>query len=264
LPSVLRAHEKPPVVPVAADEFRIEWRPPSLGVDTAGPMSSGELAAYLRHRSSAAPELVLEPKPHEVDRTGATALRVSGVVIAALVAWALVGLLDGGQSAGKNNFRIAVPANPAAGTGHPAAAAVAATSISLSSTVSQPEDIFPRPDDEKISAWIELGQNFLKNGDFSSARLLLQRAANEGSAAAALALGETFEPFRIEQLGGIGIQPDVAEAHEWYQRAAQLCATTAEAKLIAPHRGADSASSVACEQMSHRAGPDPPRSTHRR
>jgi hypothetical protein len=86
LPSVLRAHEKPPVVPVAADEFRIEWRPPSLGVYTAGPMSSGELAAYLRHRSPLAPELVLEPKPLDVDRTGATALRVSGVMaVAALV-----------------------------------------------------------------------------------------------------------------------------------------------------------------------------------
>jgi len=93
LPSVLRAHEKPPVVTVAADEFRIEWPSQSLGVDTAAPMFSGELAAYLRRRSSLAPELVLEPKPFEVDRTGAIALRVSGITaIAALVAWALVSL----------------------------------------------------------------------------------------------------------------------------------------------------------------------------
>ena len=89
LRSVLCAHGKPPVVPAAEDEFRIEWSSQSLGVDTAGPMFSGELAAYLRHRSSLAPELAIEPKPLEVDRTGATALRVSGVTaIAALVAWA--------------------------------------------------------------------------------------------------------------------------------------------------------------------------------
>ena len=246
LPSVLRAHEKPPVVPVAADEFRIEWRPPSLGVDTAGPMSSGELAAYLRHRSLLAPELVLEPKPLDVDRTGATALRVSGVMaVAALVAWALVSLLDVGQRSGNDNFHTAVPPNPASGTAHPAAAATVATPASSSSTVSQPENT-SRPIDEETSTLIELGQDFLKNGDFSSARLLLGRAAKAGSAAAALSLGETFDPFLIRQLGAIGVQPDVAKAREWYERAAQLGSNTAAehlAKLVAPHRGEDRASS---------------------
>jgi hypothetical protein len=241
LPSVLRAHEKPPVVPVAADEFRIEWPSQSLGVDTAGPMFSGELAAYLRHRSSLAPELVLEPKPFEVDRTGATALRVSGVTaIAALVAWALVSLPGLGQRSGSNNFHTAVPPNPASGTAHPAIAATTATPASSSSRVSQPENITSRPDDEETSTLIELGQDFLKNGDFSSARLLLQRAAKAGSAAAALSLGETFDPFLIQRLGAVGVQPDVAKAREWYQRAAQLGSNTAAehlAKLVAPHRG---------------------------
>jgi hypothetical protein len=84
----LRAHEKPPA---AGDNVRIEW-PPRIG-DTAGPMFHGELVAYLRHRSSRANELVLEPKPLEVHRTGATALRLSRVMaLAALVAWALVSL----------------------------------------------------------------------------------------------------------------------------------------------------------------------------
>jgi hypothetical protein len=235
LPSVLRAHDKPPVVPVAADEFRIEWRPPSLGVDTAGPMSSGELVAYLRHRSPLALELVLEPKPLDVDRTGATALRVSGVIaVAALVAWVLVSLLDVGQRSGNDN--TAVPP----GTAHPPATATAATPASSSSRVSQPENITSRPDDEETSTLIELGQDFLKNEDFSSARLLLQRAAKAGSAAAALSLGETFDPFLIRRLGAIGVQPDVAKAREWYQRAAQLGSNTAAehlAKLAAPHRG---------------------------
>jgi hypothetical protein len=198
LPSVLRAHEKPPGVPVAADEVRIERPPQSLGVDTAGPMFSGELTAYLQHRSSLAPELVLEPKPLEVDRTVATALRVSGVTaIAALVAWALVSLPGVGQRSGNNNFHTAVPPSPASGTAHPAAAATAAVPASSSSTVSQSENITSRADDEETSTLIKLGQDFLKNGDFSSARLLLQRAAKADSAAAALSLGETFDPFLI-------------------------------------------------------------------
>jgi hypothetical protein len=243
-PSVLRAHEKPPVVPVAADEFRIEWPSQSLGVDTAGSMSSGELAAYLRHRSPLAPELVIEPKPLDIDRTGATALRVSGVAaIAALVAWSLVSLLDVGQRPGNNNFHPAVPPNLASSTAHPAAAATAPTQAS-SSTMSQSEKITSRSDDEETSALIKLGQDFLKNGELSSARLLLQRAAKAGSAAAALSLGETFDPFLIQRLGAIGVQPEVAKAREWYQRAAQLGSNTAAehlAKLV-PHRGESRAS----------------------
>ncbi len=227
----LPAREKPPVVPVAADEFRIERPPQSLGVDDAGPMFSGDLAAYLRHRSSLAPEF-LGPKPLEGDRTGATALRLSGVtVIAALVAWALVSLPGVGQQPGTNNFHTAVSLNPTRGTARPAVAAIAAAPASSSSTVSQSEKITSRPDDDETSALIKLGQDFLKNGDFSSARLLLRRAAKAGSAAAAFSLGETFDPFLIRRLGPIGVQPDVAKAREWYQRAAQLGSDAASQHL---------------------------------
>jgi TPR repeat protein len=69
---------------------------------------------------------------------------------------------------------------------------------------------------------IKLGQDFLKNGDFSSARLLLKRAAEAGSADAALSLGETFDPLLIQRLGAVGVQADPTSANEWYKRAAQL------------------------------------------
>ena len=72
------------------------------------------------------------------------------------------------------------------------------------------------------TALIKLGQDFVRNSDFSSARLLLRRGAEAGSAAAALSLGETFDPLVIQQLHAIGVQPDPAEAREWYERAAQL------------------------------------------
>jgi hypothetical protein len=226
------------VVPVTADEFRIESPSQSVSLDAAGPVFSGELAAHLRRRSSLAPELVLEPKLLQVDRTGAAALRVGGITaIAALVAWALVSLPGVGQQSGNNNFHTAVPPNRASGIAHPATAAIAAAPTSSSSTVSQSEKITSRPDDEETSTLIKLGQDFLQNGDFSSARLLLRRAAKADSAAAALSLGETFDPFLIRRLGAIGVQPDVAEARVWYQRAAQLGSNTAAehlAKLAAP------------------------------
>jgi hypothetical protein len=45
------------------------------------------------------------------------------MAVAALVAWALVSLLDVGQRSGNDNFHTAVPPNPASGTAHPAATA---------------------------------------------------------------------------------------------------------------------------------------------
>jgi hypothetical protein len=92
-----------------------------------------------------------------------------------------------------------------------------------SSTVSQLERTTAQPDEEEISALIKLAQGFLSNRDFSSVRLLLRRAAEAGSAAAALSLGETFDPLVIQQLHAIGVQLDPAKAREWYERAATYC-----------------------------------------
>jgi hypothetical protein len=100
-----------------------------------------------------------------------------------------------------------------------------------SPTVSQLKTTSAQPDNEEISALIKLSQDFVRNRDFSSARLLLRRAAEEGSAAAALSLGETFDPLIIQQLHAIGIQPDPAKAREWYERAVQLGSDAASQHL---------------------------------
>jgi TPR repeat protein len=102
--------------------------------------------------------------------------------------------------------------------------------------MSQSAKITSRPNDEETSALIKLGQHFLESGEFSSGRLLLKRAAQAGSAAAALFLGETFDPLLIQRFGVIGVQPDVAEAREWYQRAAQLGSSTAAQHLATLQR----------------------------
>ena len=57
-------------------------------------------------------------------------------------------------------------------------------------------------DAEEIAALINRGTDSLKSGDLVSARLLLRRAAEAGSASAALMLGMTFDPLVIQQLGG--------------------------------------------------------------
>jgi len=88
-----------------------------------------------------------------------------------------------------------------------------------------------RLDDAEIAVLIERGKDFLKNGDFSSARLLLRRAAEGGSADAAMALATTFDPVVLARLGAIGATADIAKAREWYQRAVELGSTAASQQL---------------------------------
>jgi TPR repeat protein len=72
-------------------------------------------------------------------------------------------------------------------------------------------------DNKEITRLIERGKDFLKDGDFSAARLLLQRAADAGSAEAAFVLGSTYDPSVIKQLGAVSVTPDIDSALKWYQ-----------------------------------------------
>ena len=84
---------------------------------------------------------------------------------------------------------------------------------------------------DEIAMLVKRGKDYLIDGDISSARLLLRRATDAGSAEAALALGSTFDPAVIERLGAIGVQADAAKAREWYQRAAKLGLTQPSGQL---------------------------------
>ena len=86
-------------------------------------------------------------------------------------------------------------------------------------------------DAERIAALINRGTDSLKNGDLVSARLLLRRAAEAGSASAALMLGTTFDPLVIQQLGAIGVVSDVAQARQWYEKAMELGSDVASQRL---------------------------------
>ena len=78
---------------------------------------------------------------------------------------------------------------------------------------------------------MDRGSAYFKRGDFASARLLFRRAAEAGSANAALMLGSTFDPLIIRQFGVIGIEPDVARASQWYEKAEELGSDAASQRL---------------------------------
>ncbi len=219
-----------PQAPRVKDEPPIE-RPLRSRDGTANSTFREDFAVNLRRRVSLDPELVPEPKCLKEHSAAAIALRLTGVtVIAALIAWIVVSLPDVRQRSGNNDGHSALLPNATNNLARRAADPVQSNS-SLSSSVSQLSRTTSLPDGEEISALIKLGQDFLKNGDFSSARLLLKRAAEAGSADAALSLGETFDPLLMQPLGAIGVQADATSAHEWYKRAAQLGSDAALQRL---------------------------------
>lgn len=77
-------------------------------------------------------------------------------------------------------------------------------------------------DAAEVDLFLKRGRDYLNMGDIISARLVLRRAANAGSAQAALAIGATFDPNMLAELGVVGFAPDPAQARIWYQRAAEL------------------------------------------
>jgi TPR repeat protein len=123
------------------------------------------------------------------------------------------------------------PAQPAVANDPPQAPAPQQAAPLQVTPPQQDEHAALRLDDAEIAVLIERGKDFLKNGDFASARLLLRRAADGGSADAAMALATTFDPVVLARLGAIGAAPDIAKAREWYQRAVDLGSTAASQQL---------------------------------
>jgi hypothetical protein len=131
------------------------------------------------------------------------------------------------------------PAVAAVGVSSPVAvAATPVASLSAPGPTAPPQSALPAPEspalqisDDEINTLVKRGQDLFQTGDLASARLLLRRAADAGSASAALALGSTFDPVVIQRLGAIGIEPDAARARKWYQRAVELASTTASQQL---------------------------------
>jgi len=109
---------------------------------------------------------------------------------------------------------VAAPAAEAAAEPAPAAAAAPAVS-------SNPQ----------VDALMARGDDLLATGDVSAARLFYQRAAEQGSAAAATAVGQTYDPAVLELLRVRGARGDAQIAAEWYRKAIAAGDRQAEIRL---------------------------------
>ena len=71
----------------------------------------------------------------------------------------------------------------------------------------------------------------LRLGDVSAARMLYQRAADDGVGVAALKLAEAYDPAFLTAHDLRGIKPDPIAAEAWYRRAQALGETEAIERL---------------------------------
>ena len=73
---------------------------------------------------------------------------------------------------------------------------------------------------EETAALVARGDQLLATGDIAAARLFYQRAAEQGSGLAALAIGKTNDPLYLVEAHVRGIRGDAVAAAGWYRRAA--------------------------------------------
>jgi hypothetical protein len=80
----------------------------------------------------------------------------------------------------------------------------------------------PALNPQEIAVLVERGRALFEAGDVAAARLFFRRAANAGDAAAAVAMGATYDPDVLAKRFIRGIEPDAQEARAWYEKARLL------------------------------------------
>jgi hypothetical protein len=90
----------------------------------------------------------------------------------------------------------------------------------------------PPADEEQLGRLILKANENMQTGKVAAARLLYQRAAESGSATAALALASTYDANELARWNIVGgVHADVKLARQWYGRAKELGSAEAAQRL---------------------------------
>jgi len=101
-----------------------------------------------------------------------------------------------------------------------------------SAAAAQPAE--PSLASDEIALLTRRAETYIANGDFVSARLLLEHAAAAKDARAALILAATYDPDGLRRLGlpaKAGLTLDIAMAKSWYERAVKYGSADASRML---------------------------------
>lgn len=77
------------------------------------------------------------------------------------------------------------------------------------------------------------GEKAMQLGQVAAARMIYENLAGRGSARAAFAMGQSFDPEVLMTMNILGLTPDVEQARQWYRRAANLGSDKAMERLSA-------------------------------
>jgi hypothetical protein len=113
----------------------------------------------------------------------------------------------------------AAPSDPAPNTGASSSAGAAQPNTPPPPATAPTK---PAPSPEEIALLVERGRALFEAGDVAAARLFFRRAANAGDAAAAVAMGATYDPDVLAKRFIRGIEADAQEARAWYEKARLL------------------------------------------
>jgi hypothetical protein len=109
---------------------------------------------------------------------------------------------------------------------------IASASTHVDITTDPRSTLVTRPEESgRIDELLAHGHKMVQVGYLAGARAYFRRAAEAGSADAALALGETYDQDFIDSIGAHGIKPDLMQARTWYERARELGSQEAKVKL---------------------------------
>jgi hypothetical protein len=111
-------------------------------------------------------------------------------------------------------------------------AAVEPTEAPKSAAAAQPAE--PSLASDEIALLTRRAETYIADGDFVSARLLLEHAAAARDARAALILAATYDPDGLRRLGlraKAGLTLDIAMAKSWYERAVEYGSADASRML---------------------------------
>lgn len=81
---------------------------------------------------------------------------------------------------------------------------------------------------ENVSTLLAEGQMFMTKGDIEAARRIFERAAETGLPEGALAMGSTYDPVSLVEVGLTDAHPEPEQAKRWYRRAHELARTAAQ------------------------------------
>ena len=143
------------------------------------------------------------------------------------------------QSALKGKVTVPEPVAREASRDIVAAIAPATAAVAVAPAVREPapapREAAPAPvrriDPDELAALLKRAKSLLSIGDITSARLLLERAADAQEPEAALMLAGTYDPQVLGSQDLRSVTPDPEAAKVWYQKAAQMGSADAKRRL---------------------------------